>query len=92
LELEEEFWQSIEGIFDELLSAALKQYGHHGIGVKLGEVLRSAEMSVVKRVVPRAIAKHADPETAKELTQLIKRRPDAIGALRAVGVSVANSL
>jgi len=91
-ESEEEFWQSIEKIFDELLSRALKQYGPEGAGNKLGEVLRSAEMSVVKKVVPRAIAKHADPQIALELTKLIERQPDAIGALREVGVSIANSL
>ena len=64
--------QSIEKIFDELLSKAIEQYGAEGVGVKLEEVFGSAEMSVVKRTVPRAIAKHADPQTALELTQVIE--------------------
>jgi len=46
----------------------------------------------VREVVPRAISKHADSKTAEELTQLIDRRPDAVEALREIGVSVANSL
>jgi hypothetical protein len=62
------------------------------VGVKLGEVLSSAEKSVVDIVVPRAIAKHADAGTAKDLMQLMKRHPDALEAIREVGVSIANSL
>lgn len=71
---------------------AVNKYGIDGVGVKLGEVLSSAEMSVVEQVVPRAIAKHADPDTARELMKLIKSHPKAIKAIRAVGVSIANSL
>lgn len=89
---EYESYQAIEKMFDNLLNGALRKYGVERVGVELSGALRSAEKSVVDIVIPRAIAKHADTETAKGLVLLMKRHSDALAAIREVGVNVAISL
>lgn len=92
MEIEKEFQEFIERVFENTINDNIKKYGIEKVGLHLGGILKSMDSEVVSKVVPRAIEKHTEGSIKKELKSLISKDKEYIFALRKVGVSVANSL
>ncbi len=90
---EEKQWKKqIKELFAAKLNEAHAQYGDAlDVGNRLGEILRSVERDAVRLVVPRAARKWASPEN-RELWEEIIRDEQKLFELRAIGVSIANTL
>lgn len=92
LDAEEEFKRKLRDVLSRAIANFSLRFGEDKVLDHLGDALRASEDDVVKLVVPRAVNKWAPPTVAEKLNALIDGDPKAIQAIRAVGVSIANTL
>lgn len=90
---EEQRWKKqLEQLFNQKLHEALDRWGSPlEVGNHLGEILRGAEIEVVKLVVPRAARKWASPENLSLWEEMIDDDKKLL-ELRVIGTSIANTL